>query len=158
MVWYGMVGGMQGLGGRSLKWECYHFDEIFIIGCTGSCYSNIFQYSQWWKFHQTDIATAVVVIGLWRFICKSLSSIWHNDGLVQDCGNSSANALMFMCGPKRVKRIWFWGDFDNFTDAMELSLLQCWWGWKIYLCLMDHGFVQYWCAQYCTKPWSIRQR
>ena len=32
----------------------YHFDEIFIIGCTGSCQIDNFQCSQWWKLRQND--------------------------------------------------------------------------------------------------------
>ena len=36
------------------KTKCYHFDEIFITGCTGSCQNDNFQCSQWWKFRQND--------------------------------------------------------------------------------------------------------
>ena len=36
----------------TLKQECHHFDEIFIIGCTGSCHYDNCHCSQWWKFHQ----------------------------------------------------------------------------------------------------------
>ena len=38
----------------SLKRKCNNFDEIFITGCTGSCYFDNFQCSQWWKFHLND--------------------------------------------------------------------------------------------------------
>ena len=34
--------------------KCLHFDEIIINGCTGSCQSDNFQCSQWWKFRQND--------------------------------------------------------------------------------------------------------
>ena len=34
--------------------ECFHFDKIFITGCTGSCQNDNFQWSQWSKFHQND--------------------------------------------------------------------------------------------------------
>ena len=36
------------------KRKCLHFDEIIITGCTGSCQSDNFQCSQWWKFRQND--------------------------------------------------------------------------------------------------------
>ena len=38
----------------SLKRKCSHFDEIFIIGCIGSCQNDNFQCSQWWKFCPND--------------------------------------------------------------------------------------------------------
>ena len=38
------------LHSRSLKRKCWHFDEIFITGCTRSCHSDKFRCSQWWKF------------------------------------------------------------------------------------------------------------
>ena len=40
--------------GRALKRKCLNFDEIFIIGCTGSCQHDNFQCSQWWKCCQND--------------------------------------------------------------------------------------------------------
>ena len=39
---------------KALKRKCRPFDKILIIGCTGSCYFDNFQCSQWWKFHQND--------------------------------------------------------------------------------------------------------
>ena len=45
---------------HALKRKCRHFDEILIIGCTGSCHFDNFQCSQWWKFHQNeDISVSV---------------------------------------------------------------------------------------------------
>ena len=46
----------------SLKQKCFHFDEIFITGCTGSCQNDIFQCSQWWKFNQNDIFISVFIM------------------------------------------------------------------------------------------------
>ena len=37
-----------------LKLKCYHFDEIFIIGYTGGCYSNMLWCKQWVRFRQND--------------------------------------------------------------------------------------------------------
>ena len=40
----------------SLQW---HYDEIFITGCPGSCQNDNFQCYQWWKFCQnSDIFTS----------------------------------------------------------------------------------------------------
>ena len=52
----------------TLKRQCRHFDEILIIGCTGSCHFDNFQCSQWWKFHQNeDISVSVKwLIWYWR--------------------------------------------------------------------------------------------
>ena len=44
----------------TLKRKCRHFDEILIIGCTGSCHFDNFQCSQWWKFHQNEDISASV--------------------------------------------------------------------------------------------------
>ena len=38
----------------TLKWKYFHFDEIFITGCTESCQNDNFQCSQWWKIHQNS--------------------------------------------------------------------------------------------------------
>ena len=38
----------------TLKLECRHFDEIFIIGCIESCHFDNFRCNQWWKFRQND--------------------------------------------------------------------------------------------------------
>ena len=38
----------------SLKGKCCHFDEIVIVGCTGSCQKDNFQCRQWWKFCRND--------------------------------------------------------------------------------------------------------
>ena len=43
----------------SLKLKCCHFDEIFIISCTGSCYLENVRSSVWRKFHQNDISVSV---------------------------------------------------------------------------------------------------
>ena len=39
---------------NSLKRKCYHFDKIFVTGCTESCHFDNFRCSQWWKFHQNE--------------------------------------------------------------------------------------------------------
>ena len=49
---------------KALKWKCHHFDEILIIGCTGSCHFDNFQCSQWWKFHQNNNISLSVRDGL----------------------------------------------------------------------------------------------
>ena len=38
----------------TLKRKSLHFDEMFITGCTGSCQTDNFQCSQWWKLRQND--------------------------------------------------------------------------------------------------------
>ena len=38
----------------ALKRKNLHFDEMFIIGCIGSCQNDNFQCNQWWKFRQND--------------------------------------------------------------------------------------------------------
>ena len=38
-----------------------YFDEIFITGCSGSCYFDNFRYSQLWKFRQNDIFVSMHV-------------------------------------------------------------------------------------------------
>ena len=49
---------------HTLKRKCIHFDEILITGCTGSCPSDNFQCSQWWKFRQNnDIFVSVYFMG-----------------------------------------------------------------------------------------------
>ena len=45
----------------TLKWKCHHFDEIFIMGCTGSCYFDNLQ-CQWCEFHQHEDITVSVNI------------------------------------------------------------------------------------------------
>ena len=48
------------------KRKCLHFDEILIIGCTGSCQNDNFQCSQWWKFSQNDdiyVSVYIIVTG-----------------------------------------------------------------------------------------------
>ena len=46
----------------SQKRKCLHFDEIIITGCTGSCQSDNFQCSQWWKFRQNDDIFVSVIV------------------------------------------------------------------------------------------------
>ena len=62
----------------SLKWKCFHFDEIFITGCIGSCQNDNFQCSQWWRFHQNDdislevnVMTGIPVMVRW---CASIET------------------------------------------------------------------------------------
>ena len=40
--------------GLALKLTFYQFEKFFITGCTESCQSDNFRYSQWWKFCQYD--------------------------------------------------------------------------------------------------------
>ena len=49
-------------GGSSLKRECLHFDDIFIIGCAESRQSDKFQFqcSQRFKFRQNDFFVLVM--------------------------------------------------------------------------------------------------
>ena len=53
---------------RSQKRKCLHFDEIMITGCTGSCQSDNFQCSQWWKFHQNDDIFVSVMLSYQNWI------------------------------------------------------------------------------------------
>ena len=39
----------------------YHFDQIFVTGCTGSCRFDNFQCSQWQKSGQKDISVSVYI-------------------------------------------------------------------------------------------------
>ena len=61
----------------ALKRKCHNFDEIFIIGCTGSCHFDNFQCSQWWKFHQNyDISVSVSDIQIsWSPLCHCCHSV-----------------------------------------------------------------------------------
>ena len=52
----------------TLKRKCHFFNEITIIGYTGSCQN--FQYSQWWKYYQND-NTCVQSICLNRIMITS---------------------------------------------------------------------------------------
>ena len=40
--------------------KCCHFDEIFIIACTGSCQFDNFRCNRSWKVRQNDISVSVI--------------------------------------------------------------------------------------------------
>ena len=50
---------------NTLKPKC-HFDEIFIIGCIGSCHFDKFKCSQWEKFLQSEDISVSVYGGKWN--------------------------------------------------------------------------------------------
>ena len=58
---------------HTLKREYRHCDGIFITGCTGSCQSDNFQYSRWWKCHPND-DISVSVYNVYR---ESIKLIGH---------------------------------------------------------------------------------
>ena len=63
---------------RSLKRK-YHFDEIFITGCTTSCQFDNLRNSQWWRFRQNNDIFVSVIVHLWLpGISYSYWALWHH--------------------------------------------------------------------------------
>ena len=55
---------------RAQGQKCHYFDEIFIIGGTGSCQNDNFQCCHWWKFRQNDD----IFVSVWLVPVQSLLS------------------------------------------------------------------------------------
>ena len=53
------------------KW---HFAEIVMTGCTGTCQNGTFQRSQWWQFRQNDISVSLS--------CNLVNAIKFVDSLI----------------------------------------------------------------------------
>ena len=62
--------------------ECHYFDEIFIIGCTGSCQNDNFQCRHWRKFLQNvNISISVWTLGIsksiWTYRASFCWGVWQ---------------------------------------------------------------------------------
>ena len=62
--------------------ECHYFDEIFIIGCTGSCQNDNFQCRHWRKFLQNvNIYISVWTLGIsksiWTYRASFCWGVWQ---------------------------------------------------------------------------------
>ena len=135
--------------GATLKWK-YHFDEIFITGCTGSCnFDEIsitgctgscqidnFQCSQWWKFHQNDIS--ISVHQWWKswhenncWLSMLLSQCWYGDLPVcrarahnSQWDISSMSGLLLTGMAAATATTWWWHVLKTFSVFLGLCVVK----------------------------------
>ena len=56
---------------RASHWSRNHYDEICVIGCTGSCHCDNFQCIQWWKFQQNYKTSVSLLMPQYNGLCLS---------------------------------------------------------------------------------------
>ena len=116
------LGKYKSLYNHSLKWKCCHFDEIFITVCTGSCQTDNFQCSQWWKFHQNDdismsvqdswcsmLAILFCFVLIWVILTFINGFMWIFTHIFQDYVRDTG-AIMWLlpCQRNNSELWWFW--------------------------------------------------
>ena len=114
--------------------KCCHFDEIFIIGCTGGCQNDNFHCSQWrkilekfsWNFHHRLHCK----LSTWQLPVQSVMTIsakWHFSSISVLCSIVVCYQLSFRVTSLALGKSydWHWGNVMIGTGAILLP--QCQW-------------------------------